>query len=159
MHVYVAKSACQTLTAFSGIPSRVRYVTGMNSQSHPFRLILVPLSRKTFQERNFWYQKCFNFLVSALWRNVILPALDYFHLSYCDNHHKNCVVRPPFLAVKRSCAIALACTHHIRINPPWHVPMALVIFHTATDTHCKACGLIRFQVKWWLQVVLQWSNQ
>lgn len=38
-------------------------------------------------------------------------------LFYCDNRHKNCIVRPPFLAVSRSCAIALDCAPHMRIKP------------------------------------------
>jgi len=68
-------------------------------------------------------------------------------LLYCDNRHKSCIVRPPFLAVSRSCAIASGCAHHTRMIPTWHVLMTSVTFYTATDTHCQPCGLIRFQVK------------
>lgn len=62
--------------------SGVRHLTGMNLQAHPLGLLLSTLSWKTFKEHDFWCGKCYTFVVSVLWRNMILPALDYFNLFF-----------------------------------------------------------------------------
>lgn len=97
--------------------------------------------------------------LGSLKEHGIASAGQFSALFYCDNCHKSCVIRPPFLAVSRSSAIALVCAHHMRINPMWCVLMTLVTFYTKTDMYCQPFGLMGFQLKWWLQIVLQCSNQ
>lgn len=49
---------------------------------------------------------------SPLKEHGIASAGLFSPLFYCDNCHKSCVIKPPFLAVSRSCAVALVCAHH-----------------------------------------------
>lgn len=64
----------------------MRHVIGMNSQPHLFRLSLIPLSRKAFQERNFWYGKRFNFLFEKGHDAACTGCLPPLH--YRDKCHK-----------------------------------------------------------------------
>lgn len=70
--------------------------------------------------------------LGSLKEHGIASAGQLSPLFYCDNCHKSCVIRPPFVAVSRSSAIALVCAHHMRINPMWCVLMTLVTFYTKT---------------------------
>lgn len=64
----------------------------------------------------------------SLWRDMMLPALDNFHLSgivtsIIKLHHQASI---PGCRIH---AIALDCAHHMRINPTWCVLMTLVSFY------------------------------
>lgn len=64
----------------------------------------------------------------SLWRDMMLPALDNFHLSIIVTsitklHHQASI---PGCRIR---AIALDCAHHMRINPTWCVLMTLVSFY------------------------------
>lgn len=67
-------------------------------------------------------------LLLSLWRDMMLPALDNFHLSIImtsiiKRHHQASI---PGCRIR---AIALDCAHHMRINPTWCVPMTLLSFY------------------------------
>lgn len=146
MHVCVAKSACQTPIAFSGILSQVRHVIGMNSQPHLFRLSLIPLSRKAFQECSFWYGKHFNFLFEGTRCSCTgqLPPL-----LYRDKRQKT-ASSGLHSWLQDPCYCTGLCSSYE--NKPHMVCSddladILLSFYTAADMHYKPFGLIKVSGK------------
>lgn len=87
----------------------------------------------------------------------MLPALDDFHFCYRDKHHKTASSGlHPWLQDPCYC-IGLCSSYENKPHMACSGDLGVILlsFDTVADVHYQPFGLIRFQVKWWLQIVLQ----